>query len=87
MNSSTSRTLEKQKEQDEIKRQIELLKAKLIETEPEPELGDGRKEKTEVLGGGDVESKKGEVMLAPNTPSPRTCVYFFVSCVFEFIDF
>ena len=42
MNSSTSRTLEKQKEQDDIRRQIELLKAKLVKTDPEPELEGSR---------------------------------------------
>jgi hypothetical protein len=81
MNSSTSRTLEKQKEQDDIRRQIELLKAKLVETGPEPEL-EGTKERSEGHGrkrGGDVESKRGELMLAPNTPSPR--MYFFVFSV------
>ena len=81
MNSSTSRALEKQKEQDEIRRQIERLKAQLTETEPGVVVcgeKEGEKKKLEVvktLKKGDDKVERGGLMLAPNTPSPRTSSY------------
>jgi hypothetical protein len=84
MNSSTHRTLEKRKTQDEIRKQIELLKAQLdddddAEDKDEPCGSRGRKDNEKLKAHNDKKRKspergggKGGVMLAPPTPSPRS---------------
>ena len=76
MNSSTSRTVDKRREKEEIKRKIELLKAQLDDSDLEESAKKAQPDHDTLKSKKSSEAGNAGVMLAPATPSPRTSILY-----------